>query len=442
MHNSPGKLRRPPHALIFEPVVGGHHLHYVRNLTQALRGCGAQVTIALGAGAVDSEEYRVHLKGLEAHEVATIADVSERAYRGATAVPVSFLELRRTILRECPDRVYLPYADGLVQLLGAAEPLRRVVFPAVPIEALIMRGAFAYPAARLHNPLRHRLLYQLLSAARVDQLHVLDALVHADIVRRGGRIASLAQPIPEPVDAVPTCSVVEARARLGVPQGGRYIVCAGALDRRKGVDLLLRAAALTQLPRDVKVLLVGKLAPELREEHRALASRLGPSLVTVDRYVTEEDFGYAIVAADVVAVPYPAHQGSSGLLVRALAAGRPLLASDYGWVGWVTQTLRAGLVADVQSAPALARALEKSLEVSRHYALSPIAKRFIAYHTAENQRAHWTRALRQSMGQSGEVPMTWRDVVRGNEDLIPHEVGARWAAPGGLDLADIRQYKQ
>jgi glycosyltransferase involved in cell wall biosynthesis len=427
---------RRKRVLVFEPVVGGHHLQYARNLVDALSECGAEVTISLSVDARLTDEFRVHLRDVEKSDVIVKTEIPRPAdSKFGNHLLDALVELRREVVAWRPDRVYLPYADGLVQLLGACAPLRSLAMPRVPIEALIMRGAFAYPAQRIARPLRHQILYQLLANAEIEVLHVLDTLVYADILRRGKHAAKVARVIPEPVEKVPDCSRHEARVKLGVPPGGKYLVCAGALDQRKGVHLLLQAAVAAPLPPDTTLLLVGRIAAEIREDYERAVAALGSQLVAIDRYVSEEDFGYAIVAADVVAVPYPAHQGSSGLVVRALAAGRCLLSSDYGWVGWITRLLNAGTVCDVNNPQCLQRGVRDAMGMAPRFFSDALAQRFIAYHQAENQRAHWTRGLRESMGQSGSVPMTWQQVIRPGAELGGAAVGG---ASSRVDRADIR----
>ncbi len=46
---------------------------------------------------------------------------------------------------------------------------------------------------------------------------------------------------------------------------------------------------------------------------------------------------------DVIAAVYPQHTGSASIVIRAAAAGRPVLGSDYGWIGRTIEKHGLGL---------------------------------------------------------------------------------------------------
>jgi hypothetical protein len=108
-----GATMASPHCLIFERDVGGHRLHHVRHLTDALLEIGCNVSIATRADARESEEYRVHLKALEPHF---------RFVSGPPGLPSSLrngwllgTDFINTIREVQPDRVYIPFSDYFTQ---------------------------------------------------------------------------------------------------------------------------------------------------------------------------------------------------------------------------------------------------------------------------------------------------------------------------------------
>jgi hypothetical protein len=141
------------------------------------------------------------------------------------------------------------------------------------------------------------------------------------------------------------------------------------------------------LAADDRVLLVGRATPPIRELLQTRYDQLirQQRIVVVDRYVSDDELGAAFFAADVVAVTHPRQIGSSGTLVRAAAAERYLLTSDFGWVGWVTKLFQLGSAVDVVDAGALTAALTTALERSARYQRSEAANRFCRYHTVHNQ---------------------------------------------------------
>jgi glycosyltransferase involved in cell wall biosynthesis len=71
-------------------------------------------------------------------------------------------------------------------------------------------------------------------------------------------------------------------------------------------------------------------------------------------YVAAGDVPLYFALADCVLLPYRHHVGSSGVLTRAAAAGKPALVSDYGTLGALTRRYGLGLARDLGSAEAIA----------------------------------------------------------------------------------------
>jgi glycosyltransferase involved in cell wall biosynthesis len=118
----------------------------------------------------------------------------------------------------------------------------------------------------------------------------------------------------------------------------------------------------------------------------------------MERTLTVVELQTALAAMDVVCTPYPAHIGSSSIVLRAAAAGRPVVGSDTGWVGETVRRFSLGRVCDVRAPGALARALADALDATSSYAMTDAARRLVAYHTVENYQAHWTARLRERLG--------------------------------------------
>jgi glycosyltransferase involved in cell wall biosynthesis len=228
--------------------------------------------------------------------------------------------------------------------------------------------------------------------------HILDTLVYNQL--QGTSQTTEFRRIPEPVEPLPQLDRIEARRVFGIPTTGRYVAVAGLLDSRKGIDLLLKAFARAKLQSDDRLLLVGRVVPEIGELFAREYANLVRSgrLLVVDRYVTDFEVGCCFLAGDVLVVPHPRQVGSSGTLVRAAAAKRPLIASNYGWIGWVTQQFDLGSAIDVTDANAFASAIEIAIRGSDTWSQSSQAARFCQYHTVQNQKAHWLVSLGEERG--------------------------------------------
>ena len=386
-----------PECLIFEPDATGHRLQHVRHLTDALLSIGCRVSWALQTNARERPEFKVHLQSLEPH-VELHLRLDPRQHQDLQTPRRRVRELTETISDLRPDWVYVPYADRITQaaaiesLLQGGGRLART-----PIEAQLMRGRYGYP---LRSP-RERI-----SAATIRWLtlrnpwrvtHLLDPW----ILRGLGDSAPAARfrLIPEPVEERTAIDRDEARRRLAIPTGGRYVAMVGTLEPRKGIEELLAAFEHSTLSPDDRVLLVGRATPPIRELLQTRYDQLirQQRIVVVDRYVSDEELAAAFFAADVVAVTHPRQIGSSGTLVRAAAAERYLLTSDFGWVGWVTKLFQLGSAVNVADVAALSAALTTALERSADYRCSEAANRFCRFHTVHNQKAHWVQEIAKEL---------------------------------------------
>jgi glycosyltransferase involved in cell wall biosynthesis len=285
-----------------------------------------------------------------------------------------------------------------------------------PIEAQLMRGKYGYPSRSARERLSAAAIRWLTLRNPWRVTHLLDPW----ILRGLGPAASndRFRLIPEPVEPRDPMDRQEARRRLSIPSDGRYVALIGGLEPRKGIEELLAALERARLSADDRVLLVGRTTLPIRELLQTRYDWLFRQrrIVVVDRYVSDEEFGAAFFAADVVAVTHPRQVGSSGTLVRAAAAERPVLTSNFGWVGWVTELFQLGTSVNVSDPDALSAALVAALSESANYRRTEAAKRFCKYHTVENQKAHWIHEI----GAQFELPfgvignrLDWNWVLNG-----------------------------
>jgi glycosyltransferase involved in cell wall biosynthesis len=384
--------------LIYECDVSGHRLQHVRHLTDALLSIGCDVTMVLLENAREREEFRVHLAPIES-QFELQAVLPAGPLKNFFSAKQRVQEILAANARVEPDWVYVPLADMLTQAAavhslvhGSGEFRRR------PIEAQVMRGRYAYPAKSLKARAGCFASRSLMLHSPWRVTHILDTLVYDNL--RSSSTTTEYRLIPEPVEELPPVDRFEARKALGIPTDGRYVASVGGMGPRKGIDLLLAAFARAKLQADDRMLLVGKMAPPIRE---MIARDYGDlvragRLLTVDRYVSDFELGCGFLAGDVLVTPHPRQIGSSGTLVRSVAANRPIVASDFGWVGWVTEKFGLGKAVRVEDTNAFAAALESMIVKSSADAMSEGARRFKQYHTVHNQKAHWVALLGEQLG--------------------------------------------
>ncbi len=393
-------------ALVFEINFEGHRFHYAARLIEglaSLRNAGVYPVLVTSRAAVQSDEYRVHLKPLEAlfeidaHYAPPPPSLLQHARHTVASLKDAMHRLR-------PGYCYVPYADGVAQMLGAARQMGDDPLPPeVPIEGLMMRGGVFYPQPGGPKSFVRRLSWTIAMRARWNQLHHLDPLVVAAGKRAGGR-SRLLSLMPEAVEASDTMTREAARRRLGIPDDAGHIAGSiGIQDERKGIDRLIQAfldadAGGSLDPRS-RLLLVGRQSAGVAAmlAGPATAMVLSGRIISQNRYVDQDELATVLAASDLICTPYPRHIGSASIVVRAAHARRPVLASDFGWCGYIVPRFELGRVVDVLNPAAFASALAQELNEATGYTPSPAAERFVQFHTIENFQAAWTEGIRRQL---------------------------------------------
>jgi glycosyltransferase involved in cell wall biosynthesis len=242
--------------------------------------------------------------------------------------------------------------------------------------------------------------------------------IHATPGKLGARLRDRCALMPDPVDAPTVTRMADARRALCVPPDGRLIACTGMLDERKGVDLLVRAFARAcqnnQLRADDRLLLAGLASARVRGILGGACAGLvrDGRIIVMDRFLSDEELALALAAPDVVCTPHPSHVGISSIALRALAAGRCVLASDFGWQGWFVERFGLGIACGVRSEEGFAASIGAALDAATDFTRTPTHDALLRFHSPENFRACWTRALRARMGLP--VPpglVSWEETV-------------------------------
>jgi glycosyltransferase involved in cell wall biosynthesis len=147
-----------------------------------------------------------------------------------------------------------------------------------------------------------------------------------------------------------------AKQRLGFSAGETIVGSVGRLAKQKGHKYLLDATArLVNRGLAVRALLVGtgECEPELRQQ----AAELGiASAVTFAGYQSEA--ATWVQAMDIAALP-SLFEGLSLTLLEYMAAGKPIIVSDYPSMLEAVHHEQTALVVPMRDADALARAIER-----------------------------------------------------------------------------------
>jgi glycosyltransferase involved in cell wall biosynthesis len=259
-------------------------------------------------------------------------------------------------------------------------------------------------------------------------------IVHSAYVERRVREAGYRGPvwrIPHPAWVPPTELVSN-----DLPEGRIVIGCYGHLNPAKRLPELLQAfAELRRRVPEALLLLVGSLSPglELEPLYERIGLGAGEDVVRLD-YVDEARLWALLGACDVcVNLRYPTMGETSGIVIRALSLGRPLVVSDVGWFSELPDNVAVKVAVDDREVEALAGALgalarDPDLRASMAHAGHAVARR---EHDVEAVADAYATVLEEAAG-GGAV----REAVIGEVARAADEVGLR---PNGPALAEIAE---
>lgn len=153
------------------------------------------------------------------------------------------------------------------------------------------------------------------------------------------------------------CGVEPGRYGMAEPGPGTRLLFVGRLAAVKGVPVLLEALAKARGGgTGASLTLIGD-GPE-REELQAQAAALGlTGAVTFAGYKSQDEVAQALGQADMLVLPSFA-EGVPVVLMEAMAAGLPVIATRVGGVGELVEDGLTGLTVPPGDAAALARAIE------------------------------------------------------------------------------------
>ncbi len=295
--------------------------------------------------------------------------------------------LRRYVELLRPDHCLLMYFDQAQVPLAA---WMRFSFP-VRMSGIYFRPSFHYALLAGKRPtLRDKVVslgkrFVLHSALRNRHFHTLfclDPYVVPHIrAAPHGTVVHLADGIPHP----------KSRSRAGqhrdIQDERRTALFFGSVAPRKGIFETLAALLLLspECQETLCLIVAGRIPEAVKPVVAAAARETRVQIVVMDRFIADEEISGLFASSDLVLVPYPRHVGSSGVLVRAVAAQKPVLGSDYGLVGAHIRRHSLGRAVDCTSPPALASALQEWLTDPKTIALdTDKAVVFAATHTAEH----------------------------------------------------------
>jgi glycosyltransferase involved in cell wall biosynthesis len=347
--------------LIFEPLHAGHHLKYVAIIAEAFNKKGYHVVFASYPETFTSTQYNLLLRSNE-HIFEALEIPGVRLSRSTILRSIQeWWNIAKLLRKTEVDMLFFPHIDSSFYAFGLFGPIvLSVLCRKKPdkIEGILFQGDYAYD--QLPYTILRRFKYFLarfiVRWGPYTRILVLDIFAYDCLKHEEAKHTTPLVFCPECVEKPGKTNSSEFRRALAIPSEAQVLGAFGVLDERKGVDLLINAFR-NYAPRDGDyLLLMGSQSPGVR--HLLNGSEPLKNIVAVDRFVTDEELVTSINACDVVAVTYPQHVGSSHILIRAAAANKPVLATNFGAISYFTNKYNLGYCCDVLDARELLKGME------------------------------------------------------------------------------------
>jgi|GEM_PF-5661548 Glycosyltransferase len=264
----------------------------------------------------------------------------------------ALLHLRKIIKEWKPDRVAFLRIDFV--FLWLALPIRKWIFGSCEISGIYFGGGEFRPnlQTRLKQRIRHFLTRSIIRhALRQKTLRTAFCLDHSlpkKVSALAGFHAEKLQASADPWLPFPHLEPAAALKALALDLRPPVVLSLGVQSRRKGTCQLLESLAHLK-PGSFSVLIAGPLRSDVSESVKNLIEQRrseGWQITVVDRFIADEETWTFLQAATIVVCPYVDFYQSSNVMIRACAAGRPVLVSKGGVMEDAVKTHHCGIAAE------------------------------------------------------------------------------------------------
>jgi glycosyltransferase involved in cell wall biosynthesis len=358
---TPSSASRREQLLLYEPRTEGHHLGWLRFIADDLLSANFRLSIAADLRPGSLERVEQNLAGLlgEVKLLSTYDDNGRRHLDGKARSVAHCLKASGA------DNIFLCALDEIASHCwrGATFGLRPPAELRGRMGGIYHRPRFlAAPKWSLDRAMKFPGFQRLLREGWWRQILFVDEFLAAELqtAHPSSPIFFLPDPCPPGYDD----DAATARKQLRIPADRRVFLFYGTGARRKGLQVAVEA--MLQLPPESSAFLhcagqqnpSGKTAAGLAQLVRQNRARL------IDRFVSVEEEKLCFAASDAVLLPYLNHFGTSGVLSRAMSAGKPVIVSDEQLLGRLTREHQLGLVFPSGNVSALAQSLRKLTQLS------------------------------------------------------------------------------
>jgi glycosyltransferase involved in cell wall biosynthesis len=388
--------------LVFEPKFVGHFLGFAAFTAKAFAQLGCEVTLVFPVDAEGSEQAKIKLADLpENVHVRYTIDVPKLYKRWINADFET--EALSLVLDDVPtDHLVIPSGDFVLSGLLKRGGLRKRLKALGGVDLVLHHCHQVYPDMGIRQRCKCFLDRMAVSlAGRIRLLTVDPYAISSESVSHMALWGNPVQPLPHFRETTfDPLQQDEARVSLDLPATGKLLGSIGDLGRRKGTELLIRSFADSEPGENDYLVLFGILsgtAKQALEQQRQLVA--AGRILSRDRFVSNDEFHQFFYAMDAIWTGFPHQIGIASTQLYAAEAGRPVISSDYGAVGWLTNEYGLGRTfpGNISSMTEAIRWFHRQED----WQPDPSGlEHLLKYHTTANFNDHMTRAVRQRMKTS------------------------------------------
>ncbi|WP_373514260.1 glycosyltransferase [Persicitalea sp.] len=354
--------------LLFDTVLDGHHTDYLTHLitywqAEKLPGKLFLVTpegLAEELPAEQANSSNIEFVEITSEELETARNGSivSRSFAGWNLYVKYATQIR-------PDHALLMYFD-LFQMglwLGKKSPC--------PVSGIYFRPNFSQiDGSSLKENLmvsgKKLLLNRALSNPAFSVVFCLDHSAIPAVQKIANRVK--VRPLSDPVMQfdLSTDQLEGQRKALGIKNSRKVFLLFGHLDDRKGIEPVLDAIEMmpSDNSRKLALVLAGPIDSEFRSiiESRIAASNADAQIICQFQTFKGATIQSLFSVSDFVLTLYRKHVGMSSIVVRAALSQKPLISSDFGYLGNLVESQHLGVTVDSESPSAICEAFCKALQ--------------------------------------------------------------------------------
>lgn len=265
------------------------------------------------------------------------------------------------------EYVFMPYIDYLLYAIGLlGSPFSEAIWGGI-----CMRPSFHYAEYGVIAPaskyafLKKYLFFNVFNKKTLKAIYTIDALLYDYMKKKNNCCDGKIIYFPDPVICQRLYTYNNARKKLGLADYVNVLLVYGHIDKRKGIDVLIKGLSDEAISVYNHLLVVGKQSNDVKDYLQSSFCELlykQERIHVIDEFVDHDIEELVFSAADIVWLGYKMHYTMSGVMILAGLYGKPVLACEEGVIGWYTNKYELGEVFNVNDTE---NVLEKLLSIDK-----------------------------------------------------------------------------